>query len=75
MLPAQIHIAHMKTNSIGTGSSMTFGPTFVHNHSSTIKRNNSFGEQNADGVITILPIETIDDPDQIDAVSINIRDL
>ncbi|KIL23428.1 hypothetical protein B4134_0738 [Bacillus safensis] len=75
MLPTQIHIAHMKTNSIGTGSSMTFGSTFVRNHCSTIKRNNGFGEQNADGVITILPIKTIDDRDQIDAVSINIRHL
>ncbi|MGD6827464.1 hypothetical protein [Bacillus pumilus] len=54
---------------------MTLGSTFVHRHCSTIKRNNGFGEQNADGVITILPIETIDDRDQIDAVSINIRHL
>ena len=54
---------------------MTFGSTFVCNHCSTMKRNNGFGEQNADGVITILPIESIDDHDQIDAVSINIRHL
>lgn len=74
MLPTQIHIAHMKTNAIA-GSSMTFGSTVVRHHCCTMKRNNGFGEQNADGVITILPIETIDDRDQIDAVSINIRHL
>ncbi|TYS34623.1 hypothetical protein FZC65_04165 [Bacillus pumilus] len=62
-------------NKRSSGSSMTLGSTFVHRHCSTIKRNNGFGEQNADGVITILPIETIDDRDQIDAVSINIRHL
>ncbi|AKU31483.1 hypothetical protein [Bacillus altitudinis] len=75
MLPTRIQITHMKTNTIGTGSSMTFGSTIVRNHCSTIKRNNGFGEQNADRVITILPIETIDDRDLIDAVSINIRHL
>lgn len=75
MLPTRIQITHMKTNSIGTGASMTFGSTIVRNHCSTIKRNNGFGEQNADSVITILPIETIDDRDLIDAVSINIRHL
>ncbi|CVN65202.1 MULTISPECIES: hypothetical protein [Bacillus] len=75
MLPTRIQITHMKTNTIGTGSSMTFGSTIVRNHCSTIKRNNGFGEQNADSVITILPIETIDDRDLIDAVSINIRHL
>lgn len=75
MLPTRIQITHMKTNTISTGSSMTFGSTIVRNHCSTIKRNNGFGEQNADGVITILPIETIDDRDLIDAVSINIRHL
>ncbi|EIL85137.1 hypothetical protein P8815_07030 [Bacillus altitudinis] len=75
MLPTRIQITHMKTSSIGTGASMTFGSTIVRNHCSTIKRNNGFGEQNADSVITILPIETIDDRDLIDAVSINIRHL
>lgn len=75
MLPTRIQITHMKTNTIGTGSSMTFGSTIVRNHCSTIKRNNGFGEQNADSVITILPIETIDDRDLIDAVIINIRHL
>ncbi|KAJ0071412.1 hypothetical protein [Bacillus altitudinis] len=75
MLPTRIQITHMKTNTIGTGSSMTFGSTIVRNHCSTIKRNNGFGEQNADSVITILPIESIDDRDLIDAVSINIRHL
>ncbi|MEI4790267.1 hypothetical protein WAX46_08080 [Bacillus sp. FJAT-53060] len=75
MLPTRIQIAHMKTNTISTGSSMTFGSTNVRNHCSRIKRNNGFGEQNADGVITILPIEMIDDRDQIDSVSINIRHL
>ncbi|OLP64294.1 hypothetical protein BACPU_27740 [Bacillus pumilus] len=75
MLPTKIHIGNMKTNSIGTGSSMTFGSVMMTNHCCSMKRNNGFGEQNADGVITILPIETIDDRDLIDAVSLNIRHL
>ncbi|MGE6631681.1 hypothetical protein [Bacillus sp. NPDC077027] len=75
MLPTRINIAYVKNNSFGTGSTMTFGSTVVKNRCCTVKRNSGFGEQNADGVVTLLPIETIDDRDQVDAVSIKINHL
>ncbi|MED4864962.1 hypothetical protein P9661_15930 [Bacillus subtilis] len=71
MLPTNINISHLKTNSIGTGSSLTFGSAELRNRCSAIKRNNGFGEQNAD--VMVIPIESIDDRDGADALSMKIN--
>ncbi|MED0586654.1 hypothetical protein [Bacillus subtilis] len=73
MLPTNINISHLKTNTIGTGSSLTFGSVELRNRSSAIKRNNGFGEQNADFVVIVIPIESIDDRDGADALSMKIN--
>ncbi|MBZ6490099.1 hypothetical protein [Bacillus subtilis] len=73
MLPTNINISHLKTNSIGTGSSFTFGSAELRNRCSAIKRNNGFGEQNADVIVMVIPIESIDDRDGSDALSMKIN--
>ncbi|AFI28641.1 hypothetical protein SC22_11295 [Bacillus sp. A053] len=73
MLPTNINIAHLKTNTIGSGSSLTFGSAELRNKCSAIKRNNGFGEQNADFVVMVIPIESIDDRDGADALSMKIN--
>ncbi|NTU25478.1 hypothetical protein HPX95_04610 [Bacillus tequilensis] len=73
MLPTCINISHFKNNTIGTGSSLTFGSAEVRNRCSAIKRNNGFGEQNADFVVMVIPIESIDDRDGADALSMKIN--
>ncbi|MGG5776049.1 hypothetical protein C2H96_00575 [Bacillus subtilis] len=73
MLPTNINISHLKTNSIGTGSSLTFGCAELRNRCSAIKRNNGFGEQNADAIVMVIPIESIDDRDGADALSMKIN--
>ncbi|MDC6143619.1 MULTISPECIES: hypothetical protein [Bacillus] len=72
MLPTNINISHLKTNSIGTGSSLTFGSAELRNRRSSIKRNNGFGEQNADVIVMVIPIESID-RDGADALSMKIN--
>ncbi|WP_434178687.1 hypothetical protein [Bacillus stercoris] len=73
MLSTNINIAHLKTNTIGSGSSLTFGSAELRNKCSAIKRNNGFGEQNADFVVMVIPIESIDDRDGADALSMKIN--
>ncbi|WP_069839298.1 hypothetical protein [Bacillus sp. F56] len=73
MLPTNINIAHLKTNTIGSGSSLTSGSAELRNKCSAIKRNNGFGEQNADFVVMVIPIESIDDRDGADALSMKIN--
>ncbi|MFP7328788.1 hypothetical protein [Bacillus subtilis] len=73
MLPTNINISHLKTNSIGTSSSLTFGSAELRNRRSAIKRNNGFGEQNADVIVMVIPIESIDDRDGADALSMKIN--
>ncbi|MFV9832957.1 hypothetical protein ABOZ80_13125 [Bacillus stercoris] len=73
MLPTNINIAHLKTNTIGSGSSLTFGSAELRNKCSAIKRNNGFGEQNADFVVMVIPIESIDDRDGADALNMKIN--
>ncbi|MGQ9009785.1 hypothetical protein ACTXHP_16550 [Bacillus stercoris] len=75
MLPTNINISLLKTNTIGTGSSLTFGSAELRNRCSAIKRNNGFGEQNADFVAMVIPIESIDDRDGADALSMKINHL
>lgn len=68
--PSFIQIAGMKINSIGIGSSMNIGNSVLLSRAHSCKRNNGFGEQNADLTNIFLPIQIVIDSDEADAFAV-----
>ncbi|MFY4774762.1 hypothetical protein [Metabacillus sp. RGM 3146] len=66
---SKVNLAGMKINSVGKGCSMNIGKALIRNHASSVKRNQGFGEQNADLVFVYNPIQIVIDEDILDATA------
>ncbi|KHE67456.1 hypothetical protein [Halobacillus sp. BBL2006] len=62
-LPTEINLPHMKINTVEKQSSVSFGQNYKTNRYVTCKRQQGFGEQNGDRVITHHPIQGVVDAD------------
>ncbi|MDY0404982.1 hypothetical protein P5G51_005820 [Virgibacillus sp. 179-BFC.A HS] len=62
-----INLRHVKIGVIDGSSSMSLGKAHQTGNNLVNHRNEGFGEQNADGVITSRSISLVDDADFVDS--------
>lgn len=68
-LPSVISLEHIKVNGISSGATFNAGSSMILRRTAMNKRNEGYGEQNGDCVVTVLPILSINDYDQLDSTA------
>ncbi|RLQ95444.1 hypothetical protein D9X91_10435 [Falsibacillus albus] len=68
-LSSGLNIQGLKINKVGGGCVFNTGTSHISRKFSSIKRNEGFGEQNADYVECIFPIYIVEDGDEFDSGS------
>lgn len=67
----EVQLGFIKINSMEMGSRMGMGGTRQTGKRNAAKKNQAFGQQYADGVLQVIPINTLDDRDITDSTRIN----
>ncbi|KXZ18175.1 hypothetical protein AXI59_17270 [Bacillus nakamurai] len=68
-LPAVISLEHIKVNGMSGGATFNTGSSMILRRTAVNKRNEGYGEQSGDCVVTVLPILSINDYDQLDSTA------
>ncbi|MBT2575293.1 hypothetical protein J7E26_15310 [Bacillus sp. ISL-51] len=67
--PSVINLENTKINSISGGATFTTGSSMMIRRTAVSKRNEGYGEQSGDCVVTVIPILSINDYDQLDSTA------